>query len=110
MTNNRKKGIRIAGALFIILLCALGYWTYRCLNPTREQVQAAKARIEAYSCYEIRRNGKTMLRFDEDTTTLAATFMNRWALVPYARDDSQHPTIPTSPETATRDSMQTVCW
>lgn len=82
MTNNRKKGIRIAGALFIILLCALGYWTYRCLNPTREQVQAAKARIEAYSCYEIRRNGKTMLRFDEDTTTLAATFMNRWALVP----------------------------
>lgn len=58
MTNNRKKGIRIAGALFIILLCALGYWTYRCLNPTREQVQAAKARIEAYSCYEIRRNGK----------------------------------------------------
>ena len=44
MTNNRKKGIRIAGALFIILLCALGYWTYRCLNPTREQVQAAKAR------------------------------------------------------------------
>ena len=82
MTNNRKKGIRIAGALFIILLCALGYWTYRCLNPTREQVQAAKARIEAYSCYEIRRNGKTMLRFDEDTTTLAAIFMNRWALVP----------------------------
>lgn len=82
MTNNRKKGIRTAGALFIILLCALGYWTYRCLNPTREQVQAAKARIEAYSCYEIRRNGKTMLRFDEDTTTLAATFMNRWALVP----------------------------
>ena len=83
MTNNRKKGIRIAGALFIIiLLCALGFWTYRCLNPTREQVQAAKARIEAYSCYEIRRNGKTMLRFDEDTTTLAATFMNRWALVP----------------------------
>ena len=53
MTNNRKKGIRIAAALFIILLCALGYWTYRCLNPTREQVQAAKARIEAYSCYEI---------------------------------------------------------
>ena len=82
MTNNRKKGIRIAGTLFIILLCALGYWTYRSLNPTREQVQAAKARIEAYSCYEIRRNGKTMLRFDEDTTTLAATFMNRWALVP----------------------------
>ena len=75
MTNNRKKGIRIAGTLFIILLCALGYWTYRSLNPTREQVQAAKARIEAYSCYEIRRNGKTMLRFDEDTTTLAATFM-----------------------------------
>jgi hypothetical protein len=33
MTNNRKKGIRIAGALFIILLCALGYWTYRWLNP-----------------------------------------------------------------------------
>lgn len=110
MTNNRKKGIRIAGVLFIILLCALGYWTYRCLNPTREQVQAAKARIEAYSCYEIRRNGKTMLRFDEDTTTLAATFMNRWALVPSSRDDSLHPTIPTSPETAIRDSMQTVCW
>ena len=92
MTNNRKKGIRIAGALFIIiLLCALGFWTYRCLNPTREQVQAAKARIEAYSCYEIRRNGKTMLRFDEDTTTLAATFMNRWALVPSCQG-------------------QTVCW
>ena len=65
MTNNRKKGIRIAGALFIILLCALGYWTYRCLNPTREQVQAAKARIEAYSCYEIRKNGNIVYPADK---------------------------------------------
>ena len=60
----------------------MGYWTYCCLNPSREKVQTAKARIEAYSCYEIRRGDKTLLRFDEETTTLAAVFMNRWALVP----------------------------
>lgn len=44
MTNIRKRGIGIAGALLVILLLALGYWTYRCQNPTRESVQAAKAR------------------------------------------------------------------
>jgi len=82
MTNNKKKGIRAAGALFIILACAMGCWTYRSLNPSREKVQAAKARIEAYSCYEIRMNGNTLLRFDEDTTTLAAVFANQWTLAP----------------------------
>ena len=66
----------------VILLLALGYWTYRCQNPTRESVQAAKARIEVYSSYEIRRGDKPLLHFDEDTTTLAAVFVNRWALVP----------------------------
>ena len=82
MTNIRKRGIGIAGALLVILLLALGYWTYRCQNPKRESVQAAKARIEVYSSYEIRRGDKTLLHFDEDTTTLAAVFVNRWALVP----------------------------
>ena len=82
MTNISKRGIGIAGALLVILLLALGYWTYRCQNPTRESVQAAKARIEVYSSYEIRRGDKTLLHFDEDTTTLAAVFVNRWALVP----------------------------
>ena len=82
MTNISKRGIGIAGALLVILLLALGYWIYRCQNPTRESVQAAKARIEVYSSYEIRRGDKTLLHFDEDTTTLAAVFVNRWALVP----------------------------
>ena len=82
MTNISKRGIGIAGALLVILLLALGYWTYRCQNPKRESVQAAKARIEVYSSYEIRRGDKTLLHFDEDTTTLAAVFVNRWALVP----------------------------
>ena len=43
MTNIRKRGIGIAGALLVILLLALGYWIYRCQNPKRESVQAAKA-------------------------------------------------------------------
>ena len=43
MTNISKRGIGIAGALLVILLLALGYWIYRCQNPTRESVQAAKA-------------------------------------------------------------------
>lgn len=82
MTNISKRGIGIAGALLVILLLALGYWIYRCQNPKRESVQAAKARIEVYSSYEIRRGDKTLLHFDEDTTTLATVFVNRWALVP----------------------------
>ena len=36
MTNIRKRGIGIAGASLIILLLAMGYWTYLCLNPSRE--------------------------------------------------------------------------
>ena len=37
----------------------------------------AKANIKVYSHYELIQNGKTILRFDEDTTTLAENFMNR---------------------------------
>ena len=82
MNKNRIRGIAWGGALLIIILGAMGFYAYRCLHPSRKTVQAAKARIEAYSCYQIRRGDKLLLQFDEDTTTLAATFANRWALVP----------------------------
>lgn len=82
MTKNMKKGIATAGALFVILLAAFGYWSYRCLYPSRERVAAAQAVVKAYSHYEFRKDGKLIFRFDEDTTTLAANFMDQWALLP----------------------------
>lgn len=82
MTQNKKKGIATAGALFVILLLGMGYWTYRCLYPSQERVTEAKAIVKAYSHYEFRQDGKTIFRFDEDTTTLAACFMDHWALLP----------------------------
>lgn len=36
MKNNRIKGFSIAGALLVVMLAALGYWIYYCLNPSRE--------------------------------------------------------------------------
>ena len=82
MTQNMKKGIATAGALFVILLAAFGYWTYRCLYPSKERVAASQAVVKAYSHYEFRQDGKLIFRFDEDTTTLAANFMDQWALLP----------------------------
>lgn len=77
-----KRTLAWLSVLLVILGIAGGYGAYRCFHPSRQQVQAAKARIEAYSCYELRKNGKTVLRFDESTTTLAAVFVNRWSLLP----------------------------
>ena len=82
MKNNRIKGFSIAGALLVVILAVLGYWIYYCLNPSKERVMAAGATIKAYSHYELRQDGKLVLRFDEDTVSLAANFMNRWALLP----------------------------
>lgn len=82
MKNNRIKGFSIAGALLVVILAALGYWIYYCLNPSRERVMAARATIKAYSHYELRQDGKLVLCFDEDTVSLAANFMNRWTLIP----------------------------
>ena len=82
MKNNRINGFSIAGALLVVMLAALGYWIYYCLNPSRERVMAARATIKAYSHYELRQDGKLVLCFDEDTVSLAANFMNRWTLIP----------------------------
>lgn len=82
MKKLMRKGIALAGALFVIILGGMGYWTYRCLCPSPQRVAAAKAIVKAYSHYEFRQDGKLIFRFDEDTTTLAACFMDRWALLP----------------------------
>lgn len=72
------KEMGIAVLLFIII----GVWMYICMKPSRKHVDAAKARIEAYSHYAILLDGKEVLRFDEDTISLAANFMNSIALWP----------------------------
>lgn len=77
-----KKKISYITSLILILLAATSTWSYYCLNPSSDRVNKAKANIKVYSHYELIQNGKTILRFDEDTTTLAANFMNRWALIP----------------------------
>jgi len=77
-----KKKILYITSLVLILLAAASTWSYYCLNPSSDRVNKAKANIKVYSHYELIQNGKTILRFDEDTTTLAANFMNRWALIP----------------------------
>ena len=77
-----KKKISYITSLVLILLTAASTWSYYCLNPSSDRVNKAKANIKVYSHYELIQNGKTILRFDEDTTTLAANFMNRWALIP----------------------------
>ena len=77
----KKKTLYITSLVFI-LLAAASTWSYYCLNPSSDRVNKAKANIKVYSHYELIQNGKTILRFDEDTTTLAANFMNRWALIP----------------------------
>lgn len=77
-----KKKILYITSLVFILLAAASTWSYYCLNPSSDRVNKAKANIKVYSHYELIQNGKTILRFDEDTTTLAANFMNRWALIP----------------------------
>ena len=82
MNKNKKKGIATAGALFVLLLAAFGCWTYHCLYPSRERVAEAKAIVKAYSHYEFRQDGRLIFRFDEDTTTLAACFMDQYALLP----------------------------
>lgn len=82
MNKNKKKGIATAGALFVLLLVAFGCWTYHCLYPSRERVTEAKAIVKAYSHYEFRQDGRLIFRFDEDTTTLAACFMDQYALLP----------------------------
>lgn len=82
MNKNKKKGIATAGALFVLLLAAFGCWTYHCLYPSRERVAEAKAIIKAYSHYEFRQDGRLIFQFDEDTTTLAACFMDQYALLP----------------------------
>lgn len=82
MNKNKKKGIATAGALFVILLAALGCWSYYCLCPSKERVAEAKAIVKAYSHYEFRQDGRLIFRFDEDTTTLAACFMDQYVLLP----------------------------
>ena len=72
-----KKKILYITSLVLILLAAASTWSYYCLNPSNDRVNKAKANIKVYSHYELIQNGKTILRFDEDTTTLAANFMNR---------------------------------
>ena len=57
MKNNRIKGFSIAGALLVVVLAALGYWIYYCLNPSRERVMAAMPKK-----YVIKRN-REVLRF-----------------------------------------------
>lgn len=83
-----KKKILYITSLVLILLAAASTWSYYCLNPSSDRVNKAKANIKVYSHYELIQNGKTILRFDEDTTTLAANFMNRWALIPsFVKED-----------------------
>lgn len=82
----KKKTLYITSLVFI-LLAAASTWSYYCLNPSSDRVNKAKANIKVYSHYELIQNGKTILRFDEDTTTLAANFMNRWALIPSLKED-----------------------
>ena len=77
-----KHGILKAAAIGLVLLAAFAVWSYICMKPSREHVTRAKATIKAYSHYELQQNGKVILRFDEDTTTLAANFMNSNALWP----------------------------
>ena len=69
----KKKTLYITSLVFI-LLAAASTWSYYCLNPSSDRVNKAKANIKVYSHYELIQNGKTILRFDEDTTTLAANF------------------------------------
>lgn len=106
MKNNRIKGFSIAGALLVVILAALGYWIYYCLNPSRERVMAARATIKAYSHYELRQDGKLVLCFDEDTVSLAANFMNRWTLIPRVGADWLLHTIAASVKAAIRRWMQ----
>ncbi len=78
----KKKKIVYGTSLLLAFLMALGAWAYICIHPGRESVQAAQAQIKAYSHYELLQDGKQVLRFDEDTTTLAACFMNSNTLWP----------------------------
>ncbi len=83
----REKGITKRGkttlfCMVVLILVAMGCWTYYSYTPSGERVRNAYARIEAYSHYELQLDGKPVLRFDEDTTTLHAYFMNRWATLP----------------------------
>lgn len=106
-----KKKILYITSLVFILLAAASTWSYYCLNPSSDRVNKAKANIKVYSHYELIQNGKTILRFDEDTTTLAANFMNRWALIPscegrlaacYNNSTKGLSTPPRIPEAVTR--------
>ena len=78
----KKKGMAALFSILLILLVALGCWTYYSYNPSAERVKNAYARIEAYIHYELLKDGKVVLRFDEDTVALHAFFMNRWAVIP----------------------------
>ena len=79
------RNVAMVASLLIIILAAFGYWSYRCLCPSQERVAEAKAVVKAFRHYEFRQNGKLIFRFDEDTTTLAACFMDQWTLVPSCR-------------------------
>lgn len=80
--KNKKKGYIALFCIVVLILVSLGCWTYYSYNPSGERVKNAYARIEAYSHYEIQNDGKAVLRFDEDTISLHAYFMNRWAIIP----------------------------
>ena len=80
--DKTKKGVIALFCIVVLILVALGCWTYYSYNPSGERVKDAYARIEAYSHYELQKDGKAILRFDEDTTCLHAYFMNRWAIIP----------------------------
>lgn len=77
-----KKGITALFCILFLMMSALGCWTYYSYNPSAERVKNTYARIEAYSHYELQKDGKVVLRFDEDTITMHAFFMNRWSIIP----------------------------
>ncbi len=87
MTDNSGMPVKTHRILkwigvIILLFAALGTWLYISLHPSRKHVDASKAQIEACSYYAILQEGKEVFRFDTDTVTLAANFIDRWTLWP----------------------------
>ena len=82
---SKKHRILKEMGIAVLLFLALGVWMYISMHPSREHVEAAKARIEAYSHYAILQDGKEILSFDEDTVSLAANFMDSFAFLPSCR-------------------------
>lgn len=77
-TRKIKDAIIILG----VLLLLMGIYALIFTHTAREDVLAARTRVEAISYYEVTENGKVVLEFDRDTITGNGYFINQYHYLP----------------------------